>query len=431
MTKRRLTAPAVARLKPGAKRKAIPDGGGLYLLIQPSGHKSFALAFRGPGGRMAKLTLGPYSPENSSAEPIVGAPLSLAAARALATDILHRRAAGEDVVGTRLREKAELRAAAANTFAVAAGDFIREHSMRKVRGWRAQAKLLGLNGLEAIPGGLAERWRDRPITSIDGHDVHKVVDECRKRGVPGTQRRSDGVTESRARAMFRTLSKLFNWLTQQRRVDANPCASVHRPETPRARERVLTDGEIRKLWAATDKIGAPFGSVIKLLLLTGQRLNEVAGLRWEEIVGDEIHLPASRTKNKRAHVVALSKPAQAILSKVQRVPESAFVFSVTGYSAISGWSKVKKRLDALMGVTDWRIHDLRRTAATGLARAGADLPVIERALNHVSGSFGGIVGVYQQHKYADEVRAAMEAWANLLLAIVEGRPAKVVPIRGR
>src|SRR5262249_39293812 len=158
------------------------------------------------------------------------------------------------------------------------------------------------------------------------------------------------------------------------------------------------------------------------------------GLRWEEVAEDgaAITIPGSRTKNHRNHVVPLSKAAQAILAKVERVPESPLVFTTTGTTPVSGWSKTKRRIDQLMGSEPpWLIHDLRRTAATGMARAGADLPVIERALNHVSGSFGGIVGVYQQYQYRDEVRAAMEAWSSLLLTIVEGRPAKVVPIRGR
>src|SRR5262245_3540213 len=142
---KRLTAAAVARLKAGPKRRSIPDGGGLYLLIQPSGHKSWAMFFRGvPKGEMRKFTLGPYS-ENSSAKPFVGAPLTLAGARKLAADINHRRAGGEDVVASRLREQAAREAAAANTFAVAARDFITEHSMPKVRGWREQARLLGLD----------------------------------------------------------------------------------------------------------------------------------------------------------------------------------------------------------------------------------------------------------------------------------------------
>src|SRR5262249_46938364 len=200
----------------------------------------------------------------------------------------------------------------------------------------------------------------------------RVIDEIRKRGVPGLGRHNNGVSEARARHAFSCLRKMFGWLVEQRRVDANPCVGVHRPETPEARERVLTDGEIAKLWAATEKLGAPFGSVLKLLLLTGQRLNEIAALRSEEVVGDEIHLPASRTKNHRAHVVPLSKAAQAILTKAGRVPESELVFTTTGTTPVSGWSKTKRRIDQLMGsVPPWRIHDLRRTAATRTARARA------------------------------------------------------------
>jgi len=438
MATKKLTAAAVRRYRAGAKRRAIADAHGLYLIVQPTGSKSWAMFFRNTGGRMAKLTLGSLdeSGKETPADPVIGMPLTLAGARRLAAEVNRQRALGQDVVALRLREKTERKTAAANTFVLAAKSFITEHSMRRVRGWREQARLLGLkpseNGLEEIRGGLCERWRDRPISAIDGHDVHRLVDEVRRRGVPGLERRSDGVSESRARHMFACLSKLFAWLVQQRRVETNPCIGVHRPDASEKRERVLTDGEIVKFWAATDEIGPPFGPVLKLLLLTGCRLNEITGLRWEEVSEDgaAINLPGSRTKNHRAHTVPLSKAAQAILASMQRIPKAEFIFSTTLTTPISGWSKTKRRLNNLMGVTDWRIHDLRRTAATGMARAGADLPVIERALNHISGSFGGIVGVYQKHKYADQVRAALDAWADLLLTIVEGRPPKVVPITG-
>jgi integrase len=425
---KRLTAAAVAKLKAGSKRRSIPDGGGLYLLIQPSGHKSWAMFFRGgPKGEMRKFTLGPYS-ENSSAKPFVGAPLTLADARKLAADINHRRAGGEDVVASRLRERAAREAAAANTFAVAARDFITEHSIPKVRGWREQARLLGLRpsddgGLEEIKRGLCDRWRDRAIGSIDADDIHAVVEETRRRGAPGLERRSEGTTESRARSMYRTLSKLFNWLVAQRRVKVNPCAGVHRPETPRARERVLSDDEIRKFWSATEKLGPPFGVVLRLLLITGQRLNEIAALRWDELVGpnfEEIHLGPARTKNHKPHVLPLPKMARAIIAAVKPFPDSAFLFTTVATRPVSGWSKVKKRLDVLMGddVPPWRLHDLRRTAVTGMARCGVDLPAIERSVNHISGSFSGVTGVYQRHRYADEVRDALERWAGLIARIV-------------
>jgi integrase len=437
---KRLTAAAVARLKAEPKRRSIPDGGGLYLLIQPSGHKSWAMFFRGGAkGEMRKFTLGPYS-ENSSTKPLVGAPLTLADARKLAADINHRRAGGEDVVASRLRERAARAAAAAHTFGVAARDFITDHSMPKVRGWREQARLLGLKpsdngGLEEIKGGLCDRWRDRPIGSIDADDIHTVVDETRRRGAPGLERRAAGKTESRARAMHRTLSKLFSWLVAQRRVKANPVAGVAAPETPRARERTLTDREIKALWAATEKLGPPFGSVLRLLLITGQRLNEIAGLRWSELVGpnfEEIHLPPARTKNHRPHTIALPAMAREIIAAVKPFPGgSAFVFTTMGTSPVSGWSKVKKRLDVLMGddVPPWRIHDLRRTAVTGMARAGVDLVHVEKVINHASHSFAGIVSTYQRHQYRDEVRAALAAWAGLLARIVEGKPSSVAPIR--
>ena len=421
MTKR-LTAAAVARYRAGAKRRAIADGRGLYLLIQPTGGKSWCMFFRGTGGRMVKLTLGPLdeSGEEAAAEPVIGAPLSLAGARRLAADVNRQRALGRDVVAQRESDKAEREAAGRNTFPTAARDFITQHSMAKVRGWREQARLLGLDAdLNEIPGGLCSRWRDRFVASIDGDDVHRVIDEIRKRGVPGLERHTDGVSEARARHAYSCLSRLFSWLIQHRRAEANPCAGVARPETPRGRERVLSDDEIAKFWRATDAIGPPFSLVLRLLLITGQRLNEIGRLRWEEIVGDDIHLPGSRTKNHRGHVVPLSSTARDLLAKAQRHPSSPFVFTTTGHSAISGWSKCKHRLDVLMGeMPPWRLHDLRRTAVTGMARAGADLPVIERAVNHISGSFGGIVGVYQKHKFEHEVRAALQAWADLLARIV-------------
>jgi len=429
---KRLTAAAVARYSAGSKRRMIPDGRGLYLVVQPTGSKSFCMFFRGVGGKMAKLTLGPLdeSGKEAAADPVIGAPLTLTGARRLAADINHMRATGQDVVGQRLRDKAERKVAAANTFATAASDFIREHSMRKVRGWREQARLLGLDAeLNEIRGGLSERWRDRPITSITADDVHRLIDDVRRRGVPGLERRGS-VSEARARHAFACLSKMFAWLAQQRRLDANPCSNVHRPDASAKRDRVLTDGEIAKLWRATDELGSPFGPVIKLLLLTGCRLNEIAGLRREEVGADTLAIPGGRTKNRRAHTVPLSRAAQEVLTRVKRLPGTELVFSTTLTTPISGWSRAKRRIDKLMGPTPpWRLHDLRRTAATGMARAGADLPVIERALNHISGSFAGIVSVYQQYKYADEVCAAMEAWADLLFSIVEGRPAKVVPMR--
>jgi len=168
--------------------------------------------------------------------------------------------------------------------------------------------------------------------------------------------------------------------------------------------------------------------------------SELDGARWA--------IPGARTKNKRPHAIALPPLALDVIAGVKAIyGDAGYVFSTSGTRPISGFSKVKSRLDAAMldlarreaadrgldpaqiKIQDWRLHDLRRTAATGMQRAGADVHVIERTLNHFSGTFGGIVSTYQQHKFETEVRAAVEAWSKLLLSIVGELPPNVVPIR--
>jgi len=236
-----LTAAAVLKAKPRKERQEIPDKGcaGLYLIVQPSGTKAWALRFRRPDGRPAKLVLGTvFAKANDvkepDTEPKIGGHLTLAAAHRLVTALRHEIAQGRDPAAAHIKEKQQRRIvaseAAANTFAGASRDFIEQHARKRVRRWRELARLLGLEPetLAAIPKGLAERWAKRPVTEIDGHDIHGVVDEARRLGVPGLERRTDGPSEPRARKMFGVLSKLFAWLIRDRRVAANPCTSVAR-----------------------------------------------------------------------------------------------------------------------------------------------------------------------------------------------------------
>jgi integrase len=440
-----LTAAAVERLKPGAKRIELSDAGapGLFLIIQPSGSKSWAMRFRRTGERAAKLTLGPVdlSGREAPGEPTLGTPLSLAAARRLAAEIQRQRALGRDVVADYAAEKHRRLSAAESTFGIAVRRFIDEHARPKTRRWKETARVLGLrpDDLSNIRGGLADRWRDRPVTEITAGDIHAVVEESRRRGIPGLARRAKVVSEARARGMLAALSPLFDWLHRGRVVGANPCHGVHRPSAPSARDRVLSDHEVRLFWSACEEVGHPFEPLLKLLLITGARREEAARMTAEELSDDREMwtLPPSRTKNKREHRVPLPPLARELIGSS---PTSGFLFTTTrGKTPVSGFSKIKSRLDARMRAASskkaiplWRIHDLRRTAATGMARAGADLQVIERALNHVSGSYGGIVGVYQKHRYDDEVRAALAGWASLLRGIVENAgSSNVVPLRMR
>jgi integrase len=435
-----LTAAAIAKLRPAKDRREIPDSGcpGLYLLIQPSGAKGWALRYRRPDGRPAKLVLGSvYTNADKEPDtlPAIGGHLTLAAAHRLVTALRHEIAQGRDPAAAHMKAKQDRRIAAAestaNTFAAAARDFIEGHARKKVRRWTELARVFGLepDTLEMIPRGLADRWAERPVTEIDGHDIHTVVDEARRLGIPGLKRRTDGPSEPRARKLYGVLSKLFSWLLQHRRVAANPCTSVHRPETPKARDRVLSNAEIRSFWNAD--VGDPYASVIKMLLLTGCRLNEVVGMKWAEIGDDGVTwtIPGERTKNHRPHVVPLAPLARDLLANAKRIEGCPFVFTATG-TAVGGWSRHKMHLDAAMKpAAPWVLHDLRRTAATGMAEIGIAPHIIEAVLNHVSGARAGVAGVYNRAAYLPEKTAALERWAAHVEGLVSGQAAKVTPLR--
>ena len=441
-----LTFAAVERYRPTRQRREIRDGGtqGLSLVIQPSGAKSWAMRFRRPNGQPAKLTLGTVdlSGKELKDKPEIGMPLSLPAARQLAAEVHRQRATGRDVIAdhaaAKHRRRTEVQEGAANTFGTLAPQFIEEHARPKTRRWRDTARLLGLRypkdggEPEKIAGGLLQRWADRPVREIDGHDVWSVVDETRRIGAPGLERRTDRPTDSHARAMSSCLSKMFGWLVQNRKVDKNPCIGVHRPDAPKARDRVLTDAEIVAFWHACDKaVGDPFGQLLKLLLLTGSRLNEVAGMTRAELSEDGTtwSLPGKRTKNGRPHVVPLPPLARAVLATVKPIAGKAgLVFSTTGDTPVSGWSKIKGRLDEVMKIPPWRLHDLRRTAATGMAEIGIAPHIVEAALNHISGARAGVAGTYNRAAYALEKKAALERWAEHVEGLVSGRPANVVSL---
>jgi integrase len=434
-----LTNAAVQRLKPnpdGTTREVRDGAHGLALCIYGSGVRSWIVRFRRPGGRPAKLTLGPFSPREHSGDPVLGAPLSLAGARRLAIDVRRQLALGLDPAAEHQATRRAAHTAAIersrNSFGIAAVAFIRDHAQPRQRRWRETARLLGVTAdLELEPCGLASHWASRPVAEIAAHDVYTLIEDCHRRGVPGRGFRPGGTGS--ARAMYSTLSRFFSWLIEHRRIERNPCATVKRPETPEARERVLSDDEIRALWLACDQVSASFGALVRLLLLTGQRREEVAQMRWSELGDDVWTISGTRTKNHKEHVLPITPMVRKILDSIERIDGVDLVFvGRTGHTAISGFSKFKRALDAAMGpgVPPWRLHDLRRTAASGMARARADLHVIERTLNHVSGSFGGIIGVYQKHRFADEVKAALVAWESLLTEITSGtNTGKLVKMR--
>jgi integrase len=466
-----LTAAAVKNYRPGKVRREIPDAGcvGLHLVIQPSGVKSWAVRLRRPDGRPAKLTLGTCDAAGREAEgePAIGGHLTLAAARRLAAEVCRQRALGRDPAADRIAEKRRGRGAdgmrAANTFGRAARDFIEQHKVKRTgkrpRRWREIARVLGLDypvaGAEptTIKGGLSDRWRDKPIAEINGRDIHAIIDEARCFAIPGLPPRNSGTSDPRGRKLADALGAMFKWLMRHRRaaIVANPCLGSYRPDAPASRERVLNfrpdvrgADELRWFWDACDAVGEPFGAIAKLLLLSGCRLSEIARMARGELSDDfvTLRLPGERTKNGLPHNVPLSALAREIIANTTRIEGCAYIFSTNGKTPVSGFSKFKKRLDGAMlaaalkergsdaAIPPWRIHDLRRTAATGMAAIGIAPHIIEACLNHVSGAKGGVAGIYNREQYEPEKRAALERWANLIGEITSQTPrGNVVPLR--
>ena len=278
-----------------------------------------------------------------------------------------------------------------------------------------------------------EPLHNRPVASIKRSDVLAVIDKVKAR------------SEAAARLLFVDLRPFFKWAVERELMETNPAAEMKPPAAAIKRDRVLEDHEVKAFWEAASDVSWPFASIYKLLLLTGARREEVAGMRWSELDLDAgiWFLPSARTKNKRDHRIPLSRQAIDLLDRLGIAAIKAgfgyedgdLVFSTTGHSAPSGFSKAKKALDAKMKAilgarfNDWRVHDLRRTCATGMENLGIDTRVVETALNHVSGTKAGIVGVYQRSDHRDAVAAAFRAWGTHVMGIVSAdkSPSNVVP----
>jgi integrase len=230
------------------------------------------------------------------------------------------------------------------------------------------------------------------------------------------------VTANRARS---TLSSMFAWAIGEGLCESNPIIGTNVQEE-KARERVLTDAELSAIWkAAPDD---DYGHIIKLLMLTGQRRDEIGALRWSEIDPDTklIALSSTRTKNGIEHRIPLSGEAMAIIEHCIRHRDLLFGGGPNGFAA---WSRKKLELDKACGVKNWTVHDLRRTVATRMADIGVQPHVIEAVLNHVSGHKAGVAGIYNRSTYATEKRAALELWANhLAVAIAQASGANITKL---
>jgi integrase len=386
MPKRVLTNASVQRLKSPTKgQEDIFDRGypGLALRLSYGGGKSWAFFYRhgvdAKTGkpRLRRMRLGIYPA------------MSLSKAREAWRTARHEVLQGRDPSQTR---------------ETGATDFVGVfHEWLK----RDQAKNRSHDEVkQMIEKNVVSVWGQRRIADIGRRDVLDVIDAIVDRGAP--------ITACRVHAHLR---RLFRWSVGRGIITSNPMADMPRPADATKRDRVLSDHELVAVWNAAGDLDGPFGDAVRLLILTGARREEIGQLRWSEIDGKEIILSGTRTKNGEPHHIPLSKPALAILEAGKRI--GPFVFSFNGTKHIRAWSHAKIRLDELAGIPAWRIHDLRRTTATGLQKLKTPLQVTEAILGHTAGSRAGVIGIYQRHDYADEKRAALEAWGAHVMALVE------------
>ena len=410
-----MTTKAVEAIKPSRNRHEYPDPAlaGLYLVVQPSGAKSWALRYRF-AGRPKKLTLGKW--------PIMG----VAAARAAASEAIEAVELGDDPSAAKKKAKAA-RIEAQLSERDKIKTLVEQYAKRHLAALKSGATVK-----RELDRHVVAAWGDRDIHDIAKRDVIDLLD-----GIADSGR---VVTANRVRAY---LNKFLNWCVERDILDASPTTGVKPVAKETSRDRVLSDTEIRWFWNACDELGQPWGPLGKVLLLTGQRLGEVVGMTDAEINGDTWHLAADRTKNGRAHDVPLSNATRDVLAGMERIAGGpGYYHTTTGATPLSGYYKgrdhIAKRMQEIAAketgepveIPRWTFHDLRRTAATGMARLGIPVRVTEAVLNHVSGTGGGIVAVYQRHDYAEEKRRALDAWARLVADLVEGRADNVVQIEG-
>lgn len=370
-----LTDPSVKRQIPPTKgqRTYFDDSlKGFGLRVSAQGTKSFVLIL---GRNRKRITIGRYPA------------ISLKEARTRAREIAAERVLGKD-------DLPPLK------FGDAIPIFLASHygdNYLKPRTKKETERLLRRH--------FEPKFRYSQVAEIRTHEIAKIIDGLRK-------------TPAIARTAFAAIRLFFRWAEGRRFVDRSPCAPMRPPKPSLPRDRVLSKAELKAvLTAARAELGT-FSTIVELLVLTGQRRGEIAALRaeWIDWERSTITLPAKATKNRRQHTIPFGPRTAELL---RRGADSGYLFRGRGLATpFDGWSKCKPKFDKQCGLAPWTLHDLRRTFATNLAALGVPVQVTEKLLNHVSGSIGGIVSVYQRHSYADEMRKATELWERTVTELM-------------
>jgi integrase len=364
----RLTTTSIGTLKldAGVADKIVFDADvpGFGIRIRASGARTWIYQYK-LGGRTRRLVLGQVSA------------IKLAKARDIAADLHAKVRLGGDPAS----EKRENVRQANNTFGVLVERFLDQYRARP----RTVAEVQRYLRRYASP------LHPAPLGAISLRDIADLLAKVDKATGPATANR-----------MRASLSACFSWGMREGLATANPVINTNKREE-RTRDRVLSNDELRRVWNAAGDDA--FGTIVKLLILTGQRRNEIGELSWSEIdfTNAVVNLPSERTKNKRPHIVPLANTARSLLGSWPRTGDKVF-------GDFASWSYAKRGLDARGGVTSWTLHDLRRTTATGMAELGIGPHIVEAVINHVSGHKGGVAGIYNRSSYAAEKAAALARW---------------------
>lgn len=383
MPTQNLTDTTIRNLKPKPQQYEVWDHKlpAFGVRVSPLGTVSYVVLYR-VDGRLRRYTFGRY------------ASLKLADARKRVRDILSDVSKGKDPAA----EKA-LRRSSPTAFDQYIGEFIERFAKPRNKSWRETERILKRE--------FGSRWRGRELSSIQRSDVIRVVDGIVDQGTPIA-----------ANHAFAAIRKLMNWAVERGDIEVSPCLGLRAPSPVKSRDRVLSQKEISQIWAAAKQMGYPFGPLVQLLFLTAQRRSEVASLCWQDIDFKKDQWSMTDNKSSRPHLVPLSPLAISVLNSIPRTT-SKHVFPAKGKNRpVSGFSKWKAELDRISGVKNWTLHDIRRTAATGMAERDVEPHVIERVLNHQTGILGGVTGTYNRFSYLDEMRRALNAWSIHLLKIV-------------
>ena len=254
----------------------------------------------------------------------------------------------------------------------------------------------------------------RPLSEITPQDINRNLDRLLK------------IVSEQNHALV-AAKVFFRWAQRRHYITQSPCEGMQTVRR-QPRQRILSDAELAAVYSTGEKIGHPFGTIVQLCILTGQRRSEIAWLRRSYFAKGACTLPAPLTKNKRDHTFPLGKLAQAVIDKLPNDTDLLFP-AQRGHTVFGGWSKCKTGFDKACPIEPWTLHDLRRTFATNLAALDTPIHVTERLLNHISGSTtGGLVAVYQRHNFWDHQVAAIDAWENHLASLLaEPRPCQLTP----